>query len=193
MGDTEVTDLARRRQTRLLAGGLALYAVLLPIGCGIGFLWIDEELDGDFWLFLLLMAGLLAVHIVPAVVFVLWRRRRGVRWAQPPLLMGVYGARRASVIHSIRAGQPVEARDQEVAIDVAHRMAARRHIVVWFVPVYVLIGIALLVVLGWASASIPVLIASITVLFSMAVMLVSSRLALRNADRGRVWLEQHSS
>lgn len=88
MGDTDVALLARRRQTRWWWRGFVLYVVVIPVAAVVGYVVGGGDWDHGFWLFLLFMTGAAVLYGGLLLAFKLWRRGRGARWAQPPLMLG---------------------------------------------------------------------------------------------------------
>ncbi len=186
MGDTDVASRARHRQTLWLWGSLAVYACLIPIGMIVGYVVIgDDTPDHSFWWFVLIASGAAVLYVGLLMAFVLWRRRRGSRWAQPPLLLGVDRSRRKSILKSVRAGEPVPDDDQVIAADLAHRLIRQRRFI-YISPVLVLIWILQLVTRGFDLWS-GILVASI------ALMCASVPYTLRDVRRAHTWLEKYSA
>ena len=179
---TDLTELARGRQTRWWLWSFALFILMVPIGAFVGYLVVA---DGDHGWFFVVLAGLTVLYLLLILAFLFWRRRRGARWAQPPLLLGMDRGRRKGILKSVRAGEPVAEPDQAIAADVAERLARQKSLI-YLVPVLVLVWILQLLTRGFDTAS-------VFLLFGIGLNLISWPFTLRDVRRGREWLEKYGS
>ncbi|MCD5352718.1 hypothetical protein [Kineosporia mesophila] len=185
MADTDVAQLARRRQNFWWLFLLVLCVLLLPLALVTGVLIAGSKDDEGVPLFLWILGGAQFLTLLLVVAGLFWLRRRGVGWAQPPLSMGVDRQRRKAIFRSIRAVEPVPQADQEVADDLARRMSRQR----WLALYLPLISLPALI--GFIAGDRDTLdwLAVIAFLF----MYASLPFLLRDVRRARRWREQYGS
>ncbi|GAB6897038.1 hypothetical protein [Kineosporia succinea] len=182
MSDMDVAREARRRQQRILLITYPMLVLLMPL-VFVGFMLTSDESFADLpvvgWLFVAFMVLVPLLMVLGA----LWLRQRGVSWMQPPLAMGVDRARRKRIVTSIRAGEPVAPDDEVVARDTARRLQQQR----WLPCLWIVLAGLSVVQFALVEQDVPHTIAMVG--FGMAAL--SAPWALRDARRGRRWLEKH--
>ncbi|GLY17162.1 hypothetical protein Kisp01_41770 [Kineosporia sp. NBRC 101677] len=179
MSETDVVLRARRRQNRWL-GILALVSIVLtPLLYGVLFVLSDGD-SPLFWVVLTL--AVTAAALIP-LGLVVWLRRRGTAWAQPSLLLGVDKNRRKAVVKAVRAGQPVEERDHEVAVNTAQGLVRQRRLL-WMVPFFLLLWTFNLLDGEFEPWDVLIIVGIVGVTASVPFQ-------IRDSRRGRAWLEKY--
>ncbi|GAB3248929.1 hypothetical protein [Kineosporia babensis] len=184
---TEIAVLARRRHERQLRWAAVVYAVVLPLGL-VGGLFVAAAQAGESvptWLWVL---GAVFGGSVALIVVLLIRRawRRGSSSLQPLLLGGVDKQRRKAILHAVRRGRPVEARDHRIAREVAERIVSQRWLICLMPPLVLLIALSRLLAATWYPTDILVGV-------SVLGCLISWPFSLRSFRGARAWLAQHGS
>ncbi|GAA3638304.1 hypothetical protein GCM10022223_66610 [Kineosporia mesophila] len=181
--NAELTARAHREMDRRLLRGLRVYLLVMPVVFVLAVLGWDTPV-GEIPVWMWVLLGVLFLFFPVLSGLLLLARRRGVRRLQPSQYVGLEKAHRKSLLAAVRSVGPVPEEDRPHATALARGLVAQRRLAYLLVPA-AFCGAAGRLLSG--ERGVGDLFAAV----SLVLVLVLAPQLLRDARRGRRWLDEH--